>query len=152
MDDPKRDAIRRLIEPLLAEEGAELVELTLKRGSGQTHVCLLIDQAGGVTVQRCARVSQLIGQALETSNLIEERYTLEVSSPGLDRPLVSRRDFERAIGEQLDVQLGHEAPGSKQLEGMLLSVQDDAIVLTTRSGNVNIPFGHIQRARKALPF
>ena len=150
MDNGPREAIRQLAEPMLAEHGAELVELTLHRYGHQTTVRLLVDKVGGVTIQDCARLNQMLSQALDERDLIAERYTLEVSSPGLDRPLVSRRDFERAIGEELDLQVLQETGRSTQVDGQLLAVQHEAVVITTPAGNVVIPLGQIQKARKAV--
>ncbi len=152
MDDPRVPQIRALVEPVLAESSAELVELIMRRHGNQTLVRLLVDKVGGVTIQDCTRLNRAVGQALEEANLIDERYTLEVSSPGLDRPLISKRDFERAIGEDLDLELTDAAPGKKQLEGMLLSVQEQAVVITTSSGNVTVPFDQIRTARKSIRF
>ena len=152
MDDPRLPQIQALVEPVLAESSAELVELLVRRQGNQTLVRLLVDKVGGVSIQDCSRLNRAIGQALEEANLIEERYTIEVSSPGLDRPLVSKRDFERAIGEDLDLELTEDAPGKKTMEGMLLSVQEQAVVITTASGNVTVPFGQIRTARKSIRF
>ena len=152
MDDPRLPAIQRLSEPLLAQDAAEIVELSVKRQGGQVVVRLLVDKVGGVTIQDCARLNKRIGQALEEAALLEERYTIEVSSPGLDRPLVSRRDFERAIGEDLELQVVADGQPAKPLSGMLLSVQEEAIVVTTGSGNVTIPLGQVRDAHKAIKF
>ena len=73
-----------------------------------------------------------------------------MSSPGLDRPLVSRRDFERAIGEEINLQILQETGRSTQVDGQLLAVQHEAVVITTPAGNVVIPLGQIQKARKAV--
>jgi ribosome maturation factor RimP len=77
---------------------------------------------------------------------------VEVSSPGLDRPLVSQRDFERAIGDDLVVYLRLEEGKSRQLNGMLLAVQPEAIVLKMPTGNVTLPIHAIQSAKKAIRF
>ena len=151
MDDIHPDSIRQLAEPVLAGSGAEIVELSVHRRGGQTMVRFLVDKVGGVTIQECAKLNRLIGQALEEANLLLDSYTLEVSSPGLDRPFGSKRDYERAIGEDVDVQLNPDGR-SRRIEGMLLSVQEQAIVVTTGSGNVTIPFDQIHVAHKAIRF
>ena len=148
--DDALDAVRALVEPVLAGASAELVEATLHRQGRQLVIRLLVDQVGGVTIQDCARLNRLVGQALDEADLIEEPYTLEVSSPGLDRPLVSKRDFERAIGEELDLELREPVHGRRQLTGQLLAVQPEAVVMITQAGNVTIPLTQIQRAVKAL--
>ena len=150
MDDPRISAIQALVEPILAEHHLELVELICRPQGGQWLVRLLIDTPGGVTIQRCAKVNQLIGQALETSDVMEGSYTIEVSSPGLDRPLVSQRDFQRALGEDLILNLQLEDGRMEELEGMLLAVQAEAIVLKTSSGNVTVPLAHIRTAKKTV--
>ena len=152
MDDPRVEAIRQLAEPILEQEQAELVDLSVRSHGNQVTIRLLVDAVGGVTISRCTKINRQLGDALEIAVLIPESYTIEVCSPGLDRPLSSRRDYERAIGEDLDLQLTETAPGPKQLSGMLLSVQDQAIVLTTRSGNVTVPLDAIRLARKAIHF
>ena len=148
--DDALDAVRALVDPVLADASAELVEATLHRQGRQLVIRLLVDQVGGVTIQDCARLNRWVGQALDEADLIEEPYTLEVSSPGLDRPLVSKRDFERAIGEELDLELREPVHGRRQLTGQLLAVQPGAVVMITQAGNVTIPLTQIQRAVKAL--
>ena len=131
-------------------EAIELVELRCQPQGGQLHVRLLVDCVGGVTIQQCAKVNQLIGQALEGSHVIEGGYTVEVSSPGLDRALVTKRDFERAIGEDLKVHAGEADGRTRELAGMLLAVQPEAIVLKTDSGNITLPLAEIRSAKKAF--
>jgi len=150
MDDPRQAAIRALVELIIAEHEAELVELTCRPQGRQLNVCLLVDKVGEVTIQQCAAINRQVNQALETANLIEESYTVEVSSPGLDRPLVTKRDFERTVGEDLKLDIRIEDGRLKELQGMLLAVQPDAVVLKTLSGNLTVPFTQIRTAKKAL--
>ena len=150
MDDLRLPAIEALIEPILTDRGMELVELTCRPQGRQRLLRLLVDKVGGVTIQQCARVNQLLGEALEAANLIEESYLIEVSSPGLDRPLATKRDFERALGEELHVVFSLEDGRLRELEGMLLAVQLEAIVLKTVSGNVVMPLAQVRTAKKAL--
>ena len=150
MNDPRVEMIRGLAEPILAAHAAEAVELSCHRQGGQIMIQLLVDKVGGVTLQDCARLNQAIGQALDAEPSLAGSYILEVSSPGLDRPLVNKRDFERAIGEALQVDAAEPPAGSRRLAGRLLAVQHEAIVLTTDEGNVTVPFAAIQRAKKAI--
>ena len=150
MDDPRLSAIQALVEPILAEQEMELVELICRPQGHQLLVRLLVDGVGGVTLQRCAYVNRLVDHALEQANLIEGSYTIEVSSPGLDRPLVTKRDFERAIGEELRLELATENGRSKELQGMLLAVSPEAVVIKTGAGNVTAPLGQIRLAKKAI--
>jgi len=150
MDDPRLTAIHALIEPIVAEQNAELVELTCRPQGRQLLVRVLVDKAGGITIAQCAQINRRVSAALETASLIEESYTVEVSSPGLDRPLAAKRDFERAVGEEvwLDVRIGDGR--FREARGMLLAVQPEAVVLKTPAGNVTIPFSEIRIAKKAI--
>jgi len=150
MDDQLVTAIRTLAEPILAERDMELVELTCHPRGRQQFVRFLVDKVGGVTIQLCAQVNQRLGEALDAAGLIEGSYTVEVSSPGLDRPLVTKRDFERSLGEDLVVECDEGSGRSTSLTGMLLAVQPEAIVLHQPAGNVTVPLAHIRTAKKAL--
>ena len=142
--------VHALIEPILADRNMELVECSCRPHGGGQLLRLLVDKIGGVTLQQCAHVNHLVGQALETADVFEGSYTIEVSSPGLDRPLVSKRDFERALGEELSVSVREDEGRIGTVQGMLLAVQHEAIVLKTPSGNVTVPLGQIQTAKKSV--
>lgn len=150
MDETRLAAIRTLIEPMAAERDIELVELACRPQGRQLLVRLLVDKVGGITIQQCAQLNQRISEALETANLIEESYTVEVSSPGLDRPLVTKRDYERAVGEEVRLDVRIADGRFRETQGMLLAVQPEAIVLKTTSGNITVPFDEIRVAKKAL--
>ncbi len=142
--------IQALIEPIVAAREMEVVELTCRPQGRQVFIRLLVDKVGGVTIQACATLNQAIGRALDEANLIEGSYTVEVSSPGLDRPLVTKRDFERALGEELAIELATDDGRLKTLQGMLLAVQAEAIVLKTTAGNITLPMTQIRHAKKAV--
>ena len=150
MDDSRTTQIQELTIPILADRAMELVELTCRPAGGQLLIRLLVDGVGGVTIQQCAKANQMISQALEASGLIPESYAVEVPSPGLDRPLTTKRDFERAIGEELQLEVRLDAGGCKPMQGMLLAVQPEAIVVKMPAGNVTVPMAEIQRAKKAM--
>jgi ribosome maturation factor RimP len=150
MDEIRLAQLRELVEPILSDFEMELVELTVRPQGRQQLVRLLVDKVGGVTIAQCSKVNQLFGQALEDANMIEGSYTIEVSSPGLDRPMVSKRDFERALGEDIQVELALGENRFKELAGMLLAVQPEAIVLKMSEGNVSLSFSQIRGAKRLL--
>ena len=150
MDDTQVSQIQALAEPILSERGMELVELTCRPQGGQLHVRLLVDRIGGVTIQQCAQVNQRLAAAMETGQVIEGGYTIEVSSPGLDRPLVTPRDFQRAIGEELRLDVATPEGRTKEVGGMLLAVQPDAVVIKTADGNMTVLLSLVRTAKKAL--
>ena len=149
-DPATQEAIRKLVESILADRATGLVELDCRQQGRQVALRLLVDKVGGVTIRDCALLNQRIGQALDQTQLLAESYTLEVSSPGLDRPLTSMRDFERAIGEELDVDVLERIQGAAHLTGKLLAVQPEAIVLITAAGTRTVPTATIRRAVKAI--
>lgn len=150
MNDTQSADVSKLIESVLADGRMELIEITCRPQGRQLLIQLLVDTIDGVTIQQCANVNQLVGKALEEANIIEESYTVEVSSPGLDRPLVTIRDFERALGQDLQLSVAFEEGHPKDINGMLLAVQAEAVVLQTTSGNLTVPISQIQIAKKAL--
>ncbi len=152
MDETPIATIQALVEPIVAEQDMELVELACRPQGGQTLVRLLVDKVGGVTIQQCARVNQLIGHALEANEVLGGSYTIEVSSPGLDRPLITKRDFERALGETVRLVLNTDDGRTKETDGIVLAVQLEAIVLKTVAGNVTFPLTQIRMAKKAIPW
>lgn len=146
------EQIHALIEPMLADRQMELVELTCHPQGGQWLVRLLVDHPGGVTIQACAQINRRLGDALEAANVIEGSYTIEVSSPGLDRPLATPRDFERAVGEQVRMTLKLVDGRTKELEGLLLAVQPEAVVIKTPSGHITVPLSEIHLVKKTMPW
>jgi ribosome maturation factor RimP len=152
MEDARLSAVRGLVEPLVLEQGLELVELACRPQAGGLVVRLLVDAPGGVTLHQCAQLNQAVGEALEAGDVIEARYTVEVSSPGLDRPLAGRRDFERALGEDVLVAWASEEGRIAECAGMVLAVQPEAFVLKTAEGNVTIPLASVRRAKKVIRF
>ena len=151
MDDAHTEMIRGIAEPILAAASTELVELSCHRQGRQVAIRVLVDKVGGVTIQHCARLNGQITQALEAARCVPQPYTLEVSSPGLDRPLASKRDFERALGERIELEVLNTQQGrSARVTGQLLAVQEDAVVVITPEGTSTIPMTQIRRAMKAI--
>src|SRR3990167_9523060 len=87
--------VRGLTEPLLAEQGVELVELMYRREGRGMVLRFLVHTPGGITLDRCAALNRALSDRLDAGGFLDEPYLLEVASPGLDRPLSTRRDFER---------------------------------------------------------
>lgn len=139
--------VRELAEPLLAERGVELVELTLARHGREPVVRVLVQTATGITLDECAALNRALSERLDESGVMAEPYVLEVASPGLDRPLASRRDFERARGRSVTVELVERFAGRGQLVGDVASADEMTVTLETkRWGTVTLPFTNIRRA------
>lgn len=121
---PDVDRLSALIEPLVAREGAELVDVEVAGSRKRPVVRVYVDRPGGVGLDDCARISRLLEAGLETAAAVPETYVLEVSSPGLDRPLRERRHYERVVGRDLEVRLFAPRGGRRRIVGTLEQVAD----------------------------
>lgn len=140
------ERIRSLAEPVLLRHGAELVELQVKRGRTQL-VRVIADAPGGIDLETCARVSDELGRMLDVEDPIEGRYTLEVTSPGLDRPLRAPEDFRRQLGRRVRIVLE-----TTQHEGVLEEVGEDRVTLLRDDERVEVPLADVRRATVVLPW
>ncbi|MGH7570396.1 MAG: ribosome maturation factor RimP [Gemmatimonadota bacterium] len=124
MPDAKR--LSSLIQPLVAREGAELVDLQIAGSRRRPVVRVFVDRPEGVGVDDCARLSRLLETELETAGAVPEIYVLEVSSPGIDRPLRERSHYERYLGRDIEVRLSAPRGGRRRIVGTLEAVTDAA--------------------------
>lgn len=136
--------LQALIEPTLNGLGYELVTLD-RVGRGLLRV--YIDQPAGITVEDCARVSNQLTRMFMVENVDYSR--LEVSSPGLDRPLVKPADFERFAGQRAQVRLREVLNGRKRYLGTLKGFQDDAILIEMDGAELSLPLAEVESARLA---
>jgi ribosome maturation factor RimP len=151
------DLLREKVQPLVEEEGLEMVELQFSPASGAPVLRVFVDRAGGVTLGQCAIISRKLGDFLDTEDLIPTRYTLEVSSPGLDRPLTTAADFKRKIGEKVRIVLTESMDGKTEMAGKIESVQERDLVLLESPDETGpeeqtrvIPMDRIARAKIIL--
>ena len=103
MRDPSR--LIAALEPIVEQAGAELVDLEVAGSHGRPVVRAYVDTKQGITLDECARLSRLLEAELERTGAVPERYVLEVSSPGIERPLTRRSHFKRFVGQDVDVRL-----------------------------------------------
>jgi ribosome maturation factor RimP len=139
--------LQTLIEPTLAGMGYELVALE-RAGGGLLR--LYIDKPEGIVVEDCARVSNQLTRMFMVENIDYER--LEVSSPGMDRPLVKLADFERFMGERANIRLHAPLAGRKRFTGFLRGVEDAILRLEVDGVIVEIPLAEVDSARLAPAF
>jgi ribosome maturation factor RimP len=146
------DQVRELIADYLDREGVELVEITYKREQRGMVLRLLVDTPEGITIDECEELNNFVSEVLDKENIIDERYTIEVSSPGLDRPIKTARDFERAMGKVLEITTFVPIDGSKTHEGRLVGMSDDEIVIEAKGVSTAIPRAKIARAVLRIQF
>ncbi|NLY39001.1 MAG: ribosome maturation factor RimP [Firmicutes bacterium] len=138
--------VTELIEPYLEALGMELVHLEYRAGN-RGSLTIYIDKPGGVTIGDCEKASKGISDLLDAYDPIPHRYMLEVSSPGVERPLVKRRDFERFLGEPVKISTIEPIDGAKKFTGMLAAVKGDFIELRMEDGqNIEVAFDNINKA------
>ena len=140
------ERLTAIIDPVVTEYGCELVELQLVQRKANALVRVLVDKSGGVTIDDCTAVSRQVSFLLETSDPLEGRYTLEVSSPGLDRPLVTPADFRRKIGETVRLYI-QNSQGSHERVGEIVQVEDRTLTLRTGDGEERCPLGDIVKGK-----
>ncbi|MBM3728156.1 MAG: ribosome maturation factor RimP [Acidobacteria bacterium] len=140
--------VTEIAEQAGAAEGLEIVEIELLGGGAQRVLRIFIDKPDGVTHGDCENISHAVGAALDAQDVIPEgRYTLEVSSPGVDRRLSKPRDFERFVGQKIKVALRQPVDGARRLEGRLEAFAEEVITLVPDKGDpVRIPLGEIEKA------
>jgi ribosome maturation factor RimP len=117
-------SIESLVEPLLAQESAELVDLELLRERGRQVLRFYLDKAGGITLDDCEHLSHRIGALLDEADIVPGSYVLEVSSPGLDRVLKKEKDFLRFAGQAVQVRLKVPQEGRRNFKGILRGFSD----------------------------
>ncbi len=136
--------------PLLADMGMELVEVQFRREGQGWVLRFFIDKAGGITVDDCAAVSREISAYLEAEDRIDHAYVLEVSSPGLERPLKKPQDFVRFAGRRVRVKLRQDLGQGKVVLGTLIGLEGDAVVLEVGQTKLVVQQEQIARARLSL--
>ncbi len=143
--------VKELVQPLLASRQAELVELTYRHEGARGFLRFLVDTPPGIRMDQLSGLNQAIGAVLDEHDLIPEPYTLEVSSPGLDRPLKAPIDFERVIGRRLRVLMSAPVESRWEVSGELAGVNEEAIVLKTDIGEkIRIPLSSILKAAQEV--
>lgn len=142
--------VMEMITPILSDEGMECVDLEYRREARGWTLRLYIDKGGGVTLDDCTRISQKVGRLLDVENLIEVPYHLEVSSPGLTRPLKTERDFLKYQNRLIQVKTVEPIRNQRHFKGKLLRVVNEGIELEMNQSILHIPFRHIAKARLEL--
>jgi ribosome maturation factor RimP len=140
--------LAELIQPYLAAQGAELVDLQYSRPRrGRGILRLFVDRPGGITLGEITRISRVVGDLLDVHDLISGSYTLEVSSPGLTRALKKPQDYQRYVGRLVRVTTRAPWEGSQVHCGILQGLQEDQVCLQEGDSLLCIPLSEIARAR-----
>jgi ribosome maturation factor RimP len=139
--------IEEVAKRVAESEGLELVEVEVKGGGSNRLVRIAIDKPEGVTHGDCELVSQQVGTILDVEDIVPGRYTLEISSPGVERKLVKPQDYERFQGKKARITLREAVEGRKNWEGTLAGFAGDAVTVETEPGKTRqFPLSQIQKA------
>lgn len=154
--DSLETVVRTLASAAAESCGVEVVEVALRRAARRTHIRLDIDRAGprGVDVDDCQRVSRAFEAAMEDRDPIPGSYVVEVSSPGIDRPIRSADDVRRNTGREIDVETSVPFQGLHKFRGILIGTEGSSLLLQPMDGGapVQIPWDSVALAKQALPF
>jgi ribosome maturation factor RimP len=132
---------------LLSELELEVFEFTVQRHGRTIALVMLVDhQDGGVTIADCTLVNKAITRLIDEENLLEGDYTVEVSSPGLDRPLKTAQDFRRILGAPVKFHLKEKLENKLEHDGIVKDVTGESVVVDIKSSTLYIPFVAIQKA------
>ena len=143
------DQIQELAQRIIESEGLELVDLEFKTGKKRSLLRIFVDKNGGVTLSDCENVSRQISAVMDVKDVINSAYILEVSSPGIDRPFKTDRDYERSLGKIVKIQY-LEGGQSRTAIGKLLETNDQEIVIQQDSRMQTIRRDDIRKAHQEI--
>ena len=128
----------KLLMPIMEANGFELVDVEYVKEAGNWYLRAYIDKPGGITVDDCEVVNRELGDLLDRDDFIDESYILEVSSPGLGRPLKKERDFIRSTGEEVEIRTYRMVDRQKEFRGVLKAWDKDTVTIETEDGQEQI--------------
>ena len=123
-----------LVQPLVAEKQFELVDVEYVKEGGSYYLRIYIDKEGGITVNDCEDISRPFSDILDREDYIEGSYILEVSSPGLGRPLKKEKDFKRSLGEEVEIRLFRQVEHQKEWIGLLTAYDQQTVTIEIEDG------------------
>jgi ribosome maturation factor RimP len=145
------ERVRDIAGDVAVDHGLELVHAELAGPEGHPIVRVFIDKPGGVTHEDCSAVSLHLGTVLDVEDFIHSAYTLEVSSPGIERGLYKRADYERFAGSKAKIKVREPVNGQRNFRGLIVGVEDSDVIFDDRtSGRVRFPVDGVAKANLEL--
>ncbi|SHE60968.1 MULTISPECIES: ribosome maturation factor RimP [Thermoanaerobacter] len=141
-----------LVMPILEKNNFELVDVEYKKEGSHWYLRVYIDKEGGITLDDCQLVSEYLSDRLDEADPIEHSYILEVSSPGLDRPLKKPRDFERNIGKEIEISLYSPIDKRKKFEGELIEFTGDKIIILYNGERKEFDMKNVSLVKPVIKF
>jgi ribosome maturation factor RimP len=144
--------VREVVEPILQSQGYELVDLEYQRESRGWVLRIYLDREGGITLDDCSGVSHEVGAVLEVKDVIPNAYVLEVSSPGLTRPLKKPEDYNRFRNQLVKIKLFQPLDGRRNFKGILLGLERETVRVEADGQVFEIPLQSIAKANLEIDF
>lgn len=145
-----------LLQPILEKRGLSLYEVEYVKEGPDWFLRVFIDKPGGIDIEECGEVSLELSDILDEEDLIQGAYMLEVSSPGVERPLRSLDEVKEHVNQHIHVSLYAHIDGEKEYEGLLTEVQDQTLLINyrvlSREKQIEIPYDKVAKARLAVAF
>ena len=142
---------QRLAQPICDELGIEVVHVNVNPHNDTLHIQVFADKPeGGIGMEACAELNRRLAAKLDNEVNLGDNYTLEVSSPGLDRPLIGYRDLRRVLGREVQVFLKERINGKCELSGSLQAVREADIIVGTKKGEIVVPMDKIEKAKQII--
>lgn len=146
-----REQLKSIIEEYLKGQNLDLVDIIYRYEGRELFLRILVDKPeGGISLDECASVNENISRILDEEDSIGQKYILEVSSPGIDRPLATKNDFQRCIGRKVKFFLTEKINQKIELDGVTDKVTDDSVFINTKQGALEIPLLKIKKAKQVL--
>ena len=144
--------VERLVSPIIDENQFELVDVEYVKEGANWYLRVYADKEGGITIDDCVTISRALEARLDEEDFIEDAYILEVSSPGLGRPLKKDKDFERNLGAAVEVKLYKAEDGQKEFEGILSEYSQESVTIDTEGTSRTFRRKDIALIRQAVEF
>jgi len=144
------DVLKELLEPVITGMGYELVGIEYRANPRNALVRIYLDSATGITLAACEKVSRQVSGVLDVEDPIATQYNLEVSSPGLDRPIFKVADYDRFAGEKVRLRLKSPLDGRRRFAGILRGLRNECVVVEENGVEVSVPLSQIDKANLEL--
>ncbi len=142
----------QLVQPIIDENHFELVDVEYVKEGANWYLRVYADKEGGINIDDCVLLSRALEAKLDEEDFIEDAYVLEVSSPGLSRPLKKDKDFKRSLGKEVEIKLYQPVEKQKEWEGTLVSYNEDSITIALEEKEMTFARNDIALVRLALDF
>ncbi|MFN3953849.1 MAG: ribosome maturation factor RimP [Pararhodobacter sp.] len=142
--------LAEIVQPVIEGMGYELVRLRLMAGKVRTLQIMADRPEGGIEVDDCADISTMVSAALDVDDPLEDAYVLEVSSPGIDRPLTRLKDFDVWSGHEARIETGELIDGRRRFKGVLAGIEGDEVLIEIEEGTIGLKFDWLSDAKLVL--